>query len=127
MKVDGTILVVDDEENILNINRMILSECGYDVITGTNGQEAIELYKNNSDKIKAVLLDTVMPVKSGLEALIELKKINPDLKVLMISGHNSEELIKNVMDAGASAFIKKPCSIEDLSMKLDSILSEKKQ
>ena len=65
-----------------------------------------------------------MPVKSGLEALIELKKINPDLKVLMISGLNSEELIKNVMNAGASGFIKKPCSIGNLSAKLNSILSE---
>lgn len=122
---EGTILVVDDEESILNISKMILSECGYDVITGSNGEEAVELYKKNSDIIKAVLLDTIMPVKSGLEALTELKKINSDVKVLMTSGLSSEELIKNVMDAGASGFIKKPSSIEHLSSMLHSIITGK--
>ncbi len=121
----GTILVVDDEESILNTSNLMLSECGYDVITGTNGEEAVELYKKNSKKIRAVLLDTVMPVKSGLEALIELKRINPHLKVLMTSGLDSDELIKNIIDAGASGFIKKPASIEQLSSKLHSIIAEK--
>jgi CheY-like chemotaxis protein len=122
---EGTILVVDDEESILDSSKIMLTECGYDVITCSNGEEAVELYKKDADKIKAVLLDTVMPVKSGIEALIELRKINCHVKVLMTSGLDSDELVKNVMDSGATGFIKKPASIEQLSAKLHSILKDK--
>ncbi len=119
---NGTILVVDDEEVMRSYTESMLIECGYNVITGTNGEEAVELYKNNSDVISGVILDMVMPVKSGYEAMKDLIKINPDLKIMMTSGLYSKTLIDDVINAGARDFIEKPYSMLQLSQKLNSIL-----
>ncbi len=121
---EGTILVVDDEESMRNITCSILAECGYSFITGSNGEDAVKLYRENAGIIRAVILDMVMPVKSGYEALIDLMKQNPEIKILMTSGLYSNELIENVKKAGVKDFIVKPFSIFQLSKKLSSILNE---
>jgi len=119
---EGTILVIDDEEVMRSYTESMLMECGYSVITGSDGVEAVELYKNNSDIISAVILDMVMPVMSGYEALTELTKLNPELKIMMTSGLYSKNLIEDVLKAGARDFIEKPYSMAQLSWKLNSML-----
>ncbi len=125
-KGEGTILVIEDEEIIRNYSKAMLEECGYNVLTAENGLIGLDLYKEKKTEITAVLLDMMMPEKSGYETLIELKKITPRLPVLMTSGLYSSEIIENVIKAGAESFIEKPYSLVQLSNKIQSILKTKK-
>lgn len=122
---EGTVLVIDDEKVIRNYTKAMLEECGYQVITAENGVIGLSLYKEKKTGIIAVLLDIVMPEKPGYETLVELKKLNPDIPVLMTSGLYSNDLIENVKKAGAADFIEKPYSIIQLSQKIHSILEKK--
>ncbi len=123
-KGEGTILVIDDEETISIYTEQILNECGYSVIRAGNGTEGVEIYKEKSSLIKAVILDMIMPGKSGLETLTDLININPRVNVLMTSGFHSDEIIESVTRAGASGFIMKPYTIHQISEKINSITSE---
>lgn len=120
---EGTILVIDDEEIIRNYTCAMLEECGYRVFTAENGVVGLSLYKEKKNEIDAVLLDMVMPEKSGYETLVELKQLKHDLPVLMTSGLYSNELIENVKKAGASDFIEKPYSVIQLSKKVQFLFS----
>jgi len=118
----GLILIVDDEEIIREIGREILESCGYSVIIARNGREGIDLYSENRDKVKAVLLDMAMPKMSGLEAFVKLKEINPDLKILISSGFKQDKRVKEVMSLGADAFIQKPYTYEKLIKEFSEIV-----
>jgi two-component system, cell cycle sensor histidine kinase and response regulator CckA len=92
IKGNETILVVDDEEAILEINNQILTKFGYNVITATRGEEAEDIYKNNENNIDLVLLDLNMPGKGGLKSLHSLKKYDPKIKVIIGSGFTTKSI-----------------------------------
>ena len=119
----GKILVIDDEELILEVSAMIVKELGYSVIEAKSGKEAVEKYKKYKKEIDMVILDMVMPDLSGEEVYDLLKKINPDIKVLLASGYAYDNRAKVLIERGCSGFIKKPYSIEELSIKLSRITS----
>jgi two-component system, cell cycle sensor histidine kinase and response regulator CckA len=83
---DGTVLLVDDEEMVLNASEQMLKKLDYEVLVASTGQEALDLYKGNKDKIDIVLLDMVMPGIGGGETYDKMKEIEPELKVLLLSG-----------------------------------------
>lgn len=114
-KGEGTILVVDDEDLVRSTAGSILKKCGYKVITATDGVNGVEIYEQNKNEIKAVLLDLVMPKKSGEKAYLDMKKINPDVKVLLSSGFRQDERVDLAISYGISGFIQKPYTIEKLS------------
>jgi len=118
------ILLIDDDEIIRSYTKAMLEECGYDVLTAENGLAGLTCYRQRKKEINAVLLDMVMPEKSGYETLLELKQINPRIQVLMTSGLYSNELIDSVKNAGASDFIEKPYSIIQLSKKIKSLFKD---
>lgn len=120
---EGTILIIDDEDTIRDYTEQILKECGYSVLTASNGVEGIKLYRQEITRINAVILDMVMPEKPGIEILDELIHINPEVKVLMTSGFHSKEIIEKAMNAGASGFIGKPYTMIQLSEKIRSVIS----
>ncbi|MGM0419170.1 MAG: response regulator [Thermodesulfobacteriota bacterium] len=111
----GLVLVVDDEEIMRDLASDILKRCGFEVITAENGKKGLELYKENKNSIKFVLLDMVMPELSGKETFNALKNINPDVKVIICSGFKEDDRVKDVMSSGAHSFIKKPYSLVKLS------------
>jgi len=111
----GLILIVDDEEVMRNLAKEILTTCGYEYLFAENGEEAIEIYKANKDKIKLVLLDMVMPKKSGKEAYDEIVKINPKVKVLLSSGFRQDDRVQKLLDLGIDGFIQKPYTLTNLS------------
>ena len=76
-------------------------------MTATNGLEALELYEQNQEKITAVLLDMVMPLKSGKETYIGLKSINSSVKVLLSSGFKQDERVEEVIKMGVNGFFTK--------------------
>jgi PAS domain S-box-containing protein len=114
-KGEGTILVVDDEDLVRSTARSILRKCGYKVITATDGINGVELYEDNKNEIKAVLMDLVMPRKSGEKAYLDMKKINPHVKVLLSSGFRQDERVDLAISYGINGFIQKPYTLEKLS------------
>ncbi|MBN2297459.1 MAG: response regulator [Deltaproteobacteria bacterium] len=122
-KGEGLILVVDDEEMVRYLARVILEECGYEVIFAEDGEQAIQLFRKHHKDIKAVLLDMVMPKKVGKETYIEMKAIDKDVKVLLSSGFKKDERVEAVLKLGVNGFIQKPYTISNLSDALHSILS----
>ncbi len=112
---NGTILVVDDEEIIRNTAKVILMECGYDVITAKDGLDAVGLFSRMHGQIAAVLLDMVMPRMSGKETFEEMRKIDPEVRVLLTSGFKRDERVQKVLDLGMVDFIQKPFTLQSLS------------
>ena len=120
----GTILVVDDERFILDITGEWLEELGYRVIEASSGQEALSLYETHRDKIDLIILDMVMPGMDGGETFDRLLTIDPDVKILLISGYGLEGKAKEIRGKGCQGFIQKPFTIIQLSEKIKTILSD---
>jgi CheY-like chemotaxis protein len=103
----GTVLLVDDEETVRGIGKEMLQELGFITITANDGREAVEVYKTIPD-ITYVILDLTMPHMDGEQCFRELRKINPDVKVIMSSGYNQQEVTQKFVGKGLAGFIQKP-------------------
>ena len=120
----GTIMVVDDERFIIEITSEWLRELGYQVIEAASGQEALAFYESRNEAIDLVILDVVMPGMDGGETFGRLQAIDPDVKVLLISGYGLEGKAAEIRGRGCRGFIQKPFTIIQLSEKIKSILME---
>jgi PAS domain S-box-containing protein len=118
----GRILVIDDETAILRIARGMLEQCGYEVITATNGKDGVMAYDEEADGISAVILDLSMPGISGHEVLRQLREINPSVKVLIASGLAEDEEIRHITSGGSAGFIQKPYTAVELSSTLKKLM-----
>lgn len=120
---EGVILVVDDDELVRDMAADALQAVGYIVLTATNGQEGVELYRQHHDRIKAVLLDMAMPIMSGREAFIEMQKINPAVKVLLASGFLKDNRVEEILALGVKDFLHKPYTITSLAPAINKIIA----
>ncbi len=116
-----TIMVAEDEELIYDYINTILVKCGYNVIIADDGKKAIDLYKKNIDKIRAVLLDLTMPGMSGKMVYEKMLKIDPEIKVIIISGHDDEYTHAGILKQ-AQGNIKKPFKMEVLAETVREVL-----
>jgi len=114
-KGEGCVLIIDDEDVMRQTAKSILEECGYEILLAENGEEGVEMYRTHSLKIKAVLLDMVMPKMTGKQAYQELIKINKDVKVLLASGFKQDSRVEALLEQGVKAFIQKPFGMERLA------------
>ncbi len=119
----GTILIVDDEMLIREIANAILTDIGFDILEAVDGKEAVELYRQHQPTISAVLLDMTMPQMDGKTCFSELKKINPDVQVLLSSGYSEQDINKLFAGHAPAGFIQKPYMPEALQQKMVEILS----
>ena len=103
-----TILVVDDEDEVRSLAQRSLVRAGYTVLTAVDGVEAIDLYRERGKEIGAVILDLMMPRMGGAQCLNELLKVDPTVKVVIASGHSSEEGAEEYLESGARGFVEKP-------------------
>ena len=117
-----TVLLVDDEKEILNVTNALLEALGYRVHAAENGRQAVETYKTHKNHIALVILDLIMPGMDGEETFENLKKINPDVKVILASGYGMNEKIHRAMQMGCKAFIQKPYGIRAMSAKIREVL-----
>jgi CheY-like chemotaxis protein len=124
LKGSETILLIDDEDIVIDIGGQILERLGYRAVTARSGKEAIEIYLANKNQINMVILDVIMPDMGGGETYDRLKKINPDIKVLLSSGYSINGQASEIMNRGCNGFIQKPFNMEQLSMKIRDILSK---
>ena len=116
------ILVVDDEAEISNITVQILRSKSYQTLSAANGKEALEIFAAHRDSIALVILDLVMPVMSGQQAAVEIRKIAPEVNVLFISGYIPESKGRAIQ-LGAP-LLRKPFRSAALLDKVDEILRQ---
>ena len=121
----GTVLVIDDEKRIREIARKILTTCGYRVFLAADGQEGLDVFHRHKDDIDMVLLDMVMPKMSGKETYLALRRIAPDVRVLLSSGFKKDERVTAVLDLGIQGFIQKPYTMESLSQEVYRVMHQK--
>ena len=100
----------------------MLEICGYSVMTARDGEECVKIYKEKTQQIDLVILDMVMPKKSGKETFTELKEINEDVKVALSSGFKRDERVNEIMQMGVKGFIQKPYTIDVLSRIVASLV-----
>jgi len=119
------ILIVDDEKSLLDTNEALLNQFGYDTLTAERGEEAIEIFKKDQERIDLVLLDLIMPGMGGQQCLSELIKIKPDVKVIITSGYTASVTAQDTLKYGAAAFISKPMQLPTLLKKVRKVLDQK--
>ena len=105
---DETILLVDDEEFIRELGVYVLGQAGYTVLTASNGEQALEVYRKEQAHIDLIILDLIMPGMGGSKCLAELLKIGPQALILIASGYSPDASTKGALEAGAAGFINKP-------------------
>jgi two-component system cell cycle sensor histidine kinase/response regulator CckA len=103
-----TILLVEDEDFVSDVTKRILERGGYTVLTAPDGKQALDVYLKKRDQISLVILDLIMPGMGGEECLVKLRKIDPNVRILVSSGYYREGVAKEVIESGARSFIHKP-------------------
>ena len=121
MSEKETLLLIDDDDGILSVTRMMLEGCGFSVLTANGGRKGVDVFRENAGRITVVLIDLIMPDMDGREVFQEMKKIRHDVKVILISGYNNEEIIHRFCDDGFAGFIQKPYDVEYLLNRIRSI------
>jgi two-component system cell cycle sensor histidine kinase/response regulator CckA len=117
-----TILIIDDEEAIRQVASDILGSYGYRVRLAADGEEGVSIYRRQARQIDMVILDMVMPRQGGRETFLELKKIDPKVRVLFSTGYSQNEKVNEIMALGVRGFIQKPYQVRDLLAKVRDIL-----
>ncbi|XHR29374.1 MAG: PAS domain S-box protein [Chthoniobacteraceae bacterium] len=121
-----TLLVVDDEPEILEIICSILQQNNWKTISATDGVEGVASFLMHSGKIKALITDMVMPNMDGLGLIRSVRKLSPDLPILVASGFSNEESRGELDEQRISGFLKKPFSARQLVARVASLLYDSK-
>ncbi|HHL42344.1 MAG TPA: sigma-54-dependent Fis family transcriptional regulator, partial [Hellea balneolensis] len=121
-----TVLIVDDDPTQRRILQAVIEKSGFSVVQADNGDKAIELaVESTSRRADVVLLDLVMPERSGMETLDVLSKQRPDLPVIVLTGTGSIDAVVAAMNAGARDFLVKPASPERIIVSIRNALEIK--
>ena len=123
-RISGTILVVDDEESIRALARLVLERSGVKVLTAEDGRKGVEIFRKHQDEISVVLLDMTMPHMGGEEAFDEIRKIRKDVRVILSSGYNEQQVTSNFAGKGLAGFIQKPYRPSELIEKLRQLFKD---
>ena len=113
---ERTILVVDDNESFLTVTEQVLSDWGFDVLKAPDGKEAVSICKTQTPD--GILMDLSMPNLDGYEAFFEMKKINPELKIFLMTAYAHDERIEKLSQEGILFVFEKPFSLRYLKRKL---------
>ncbi len=114
------VLIVDDEPCVAQVASEMVAMLGYNVMTAGDGWQAVDLFRRNGASL--VLLDMIMPGVSGGEIFDRLRKIDPEVKVLLASGYSLDDQARRIMERGCSGFIQKPFDLKRLSHKIREVL-----
>jgi PAS domain S-box-containing protein len=123
-KGEGTVLVIDDDLDLRTVCLKMLKAMNYKSYSASDGISGVELYQHYHTEIDLILLDVVMPKKSGDECVRDLLMINPDAKILVSSGFKKDHRVEQLIKQGALDFIQKPYTIEELSAILKRCLKK---
>jgi len=118
-----SVLIVDDEEDFLDMISETMQDSGYKTFVANVGGEALELYTKHKNEIDLVILDIMMPGMDGGEVYRELRKIAPDVKVVLCSGYSNIGRAEDLMKEGVAGFLQKPFVFNELEYLIASVLS----
>jgi PAS domain S-box-containing protein len=121
---EGTILLVDDEEIVRTVSGKLLQRLGLSVLTAADGQQAVDLYRKRHPEIDVVLLDLTIPHINGEEAYRELRKINPDVRVILASGYSEIDVASRFAGKRLAGCLQKPYTLAKLCSLLSGLLPE---
>ena len=121
--IRAKILVVDDEEMVRGILTDVLVSGGYHVFSATDGENAVRVFRRDPKGIDLVLMDMTMPRMSGLDAFLEMKKLNPDVRVMILSGHSAEGTSNELRRHGIRGVLQKPITAQSLLEAVSAALS----
>ncbi len=111
----GLVLVVDDEPYVQQMACDMLRQCGYEVATAGDGEEAVQLFRERHPEVRAVLLDMNMPRLSGRDAFLRMQEIDPGVRVVLSSGFREDDRVQSVLNLGIRSFLPKPYTLEKLA------------
>jgi len=120
-----TILVTEDNKEVRALTKAVLEEFGYTVIEAVDGEDGLNKFIENKDKIQLVMLDVVMPKKSGKEASIAIKKVRPEMKILFTSGYTADIIQRKDILEEEADFVTKPVTPHELLTKIREMLDKK--
>ena len=118
------VLIVDDEEMVRQVAAAMLKELGVGTMEATGGEEALRILRAQGQGIDLVLLDHNMPLMDGVAAFREMKKVRPDIKILLASGYSEKEVSERFSGLGLNGFIQKPYNLQGLSAALRRSLQD---
>jgi len=121
------VLVVDDEPAVRAATSAILSSVGYHVLEADGGASALEQLRASERKIDLVLLDLAMPNMNGQQTLVELKKIRPDLPVVLLTAYAEDEARLSSIRAQLAGFVAKPFAYEELIGAVTSAINSQRE
>ena len=105
---EGVVLVVEDEDSIRELASAILGRVGLTVLTAADGNQAVEVFRAHAGEIQAVLLDLTIPGMDGVEVFHRMKEIRPEVKVILCSGYDAQEVGARLRGDNPNAFLRKP-------------------
>jgi len=117
------VLLVDDEALIIDVADTMLRRLGYQVISARGGREALALFRRDPAGVDLVILDMIMPEMSGSQVFAELRRIRPDLPVLLSSGYSVDSDIARILVQGSNGFIQKPFDLKTLAQRVRQVLA----
>ena len=120
----ATVLVVEDEESMLHALEKILAKQGYKVLKASDGEMALDTYERHNQAIDVVLLDMGLPKISGRDVLLRMKNRNPDVKVVIASGHFEDEMNSDIDQAGVKHLLRKPYMPDEVIKILQSLTKQ---
>jgi two-component system, cell cycle sensor histidine kinase and response regulator CckA len=118
----GTVLVVDDEDVVRGVAARILGSYGFDVILANDGREGVARFSERRGEIVAILMDLTMPQMDGVEAFREIRSLDQQVPVLLMSGYNEQDAVMRFAGKGLAGFLQKPFTVEMLRERLMSVL-----
>ncbi len=121
----ATILVVDDEPQVRAVAKRLLERAGFEVVAVVDGQAAVDFQREHPDEIDAVLLDVSMPRMSGAETFRAVRRVQPELGILLISGYDEHETTRKLGKEGLAGFIQKPFNGNALVHKMRNVLERR--
>ncbi len=115
-------LLVDDDPYVRDVGSQMLERLGYRVVTAADGREAVEIFQAQGSDIDCVILDLTMPEMGGEEAFRELRRVRSDVRVILSSGYNEQDVTQRFVGKGLAGFVQKPYTVAKLRESLDRVL-----
>ncbi|HSM51225.1 MAG TPA: ATP-binding protein [Thermoanaerobaculia bacterium] len=119
----GTVLVIDDDENVRPVTRLLLEQLGYGVLVAAGGREGLAIYAAQRERISCVLLDLAMPDLGGEETFRELRALDSAVRVVLASGYSGPEALERFAGRGLAGFVQKPYRLAELEAVLAAALA----
>ncbi|MCU0572984.1 MAG: response regulator [Syntrophobacteraceae bacterium] len=119
-----TVLLVDDDQDLLEIGKDMLEVCGYRVVLAGSGEAAVDLFRAHKGNIHVVLMDLSMPGMDGSQCMKEIQQVDPSVRVILSSGLGDAYQVEQALAAGARAFLPKPYRMSEMVVKMEEVLDQ---